>query len=59
MGKIKKRLVYSVRFLAAQNSAKTLIEILTHANLAFEEKNILLQITWVWNIWHQINDRAF
>ena len=52
MGKIKKRLVYGVRFrsmqfhdrnLATQNSAKTvalytLIEILTHANIAFEEK---------------------
>ena len=52
MGKIKKRLVSSVRFrsmqfhdrnLATQNEAKTvalytLIEILTHANIAFEEK---------------------
>ena len=47
MGKIKKRLVSSVRFRSMQfhdrNLAKTvalytLIEILTHANIAFEEK---------------------
>ena len=52
MGKIKKRLVYGVRFrsmqfhtrnLATQNSAKTvalytLIEILTHAIIGFKEK---------------------